>query len=227
MSLASKYWDEYYTKNNFKGGKEPSPFLQEMLPRLHKGKTLDVGMGEGINAVYLAQKGFDVKGFDISSVAVERAGKLAVESGVTVDFKKADLDLFLFNLMEYDTVIMTYFKPAIKRYYSELVRTLKQGGTFLVETYMIDDRKEIISPDESYRDYHFKPNELLHQLKGMRILYYNEGFVDGHHVLQCVAQKPLDKDVAKYQAFGMQSGSAGPKKDSQRELLEAMFKKKE
>ncbi|HLD44678.1 MAG TPA: hypothetical protein VJC18_04525, partial [bacterium] len=85
--------------------------------------------------------------------------------------------------------------------------------------------KEIITADEAYRDYYFKPNELLHELRGLRILFYNEGFVAGRHVLQCVAQKPIDKDVAKYHAFDMGSGE-GPKKDSSRELLEAMFKKK-
>ncbi|MFH1356299.1 MAG: hypothetical protein ABII18_04110, partial [bacterium] len=86
--------------------------------------------------------------------------------------------------------------------------------------------KEIIPQDEAYRDYYFKPNELLHHLKGLRILYYNEGLVDGRHVLQCVAQKPMDKDVAKYNAFDMGSGEK-PKKDSAREALEAMFKKKD
>ena len=226
MSLAKKYWDAFYTKNSFKSGKEPSPFLQEMLPRLQKGKALDVGMGEGVNAVYLAKNGFEVKGFDISPVAVERAASYAKDNNAAVECKGADLDLFLFKLMEYHTVIMTYFKPAVKRYYSELIRTLKQGGTVLVESYLLEDRKEIIPQDEAYRDYYFKPNELLHHLKGLRILYYNEGLVDGRHVLQCVAQKPMDKDVAKYNAFDMGSGEK-PKKDSAREALEAMFKKKD
>jgi tellurite methyltransferase len=106
-----------------------------MLPRLQKGKALDIGMGEGANAVYLAQKGMQVKGFDISPIAVERALNLAKESGVNIEAKAADLDLFLMGLMEYDTIIMTFFKPPIPRYYSEIIRALKQGGTLLVHSY--------------------------------------------------------------------------------------------
>ena len=96
---AQTYWDSIYTHSPFKSGKAPLPFVIEMLPRLQKGKLLDIGMGEGANAVYLAQKGFAVKGFDISAVAIEHAKKLAQETGVKADFNTTDLDLFLLGLM--------------------------------------------------------------------------------------------------------------------------------
>ena len=86
---AQSYWDKIYTEQPFKSGKAPLQFLIDMTPRLQKGKTLDVGMGEGANAVFLAQKGFQVKGFDISPVAIERANKLAKETGVNAEFKSA------------------------------------------------------------------------------------------------------------------------------------------
>ena len=97
---ASEYWDKFYTENTPKYAQEPSEFLQNMLRRLQKGKALDIGMGLGVNAVYLAKNGFTVKGFDISSVAVESALKLAKESNVTIDAKKTDLDLSIMGIME-------------------------------------------------------------------------------------------------------------------------------
>jgi tellurite methyltransferase len=224
---AQEYWDEFYKQTPFKGGKSPLPFLVEMFPRLQKGKALDVGMGEGANAVFMAQKGMAVKGFDISPVAIEHAQTLAKETGVSIEAKSADLDLFIMGLLEYDTVIMTFFKPPIERYYSEIIRTLKQGGTLLIHSYGSEEMKESLGQDEAYRNYFFHSNEILRQLKGMKILFYHEGKVDGKHVVQCLAQKPLDRDAAKYNLFGMQTQQEpGKPKSSQQQIAENLFKKK-
>lgn len=222
---AQAYWDKIYSESVFKSGKSPLPFLVDMFPRLQKGKLLDIAMGEGANAVFLAQKGMSVKGFDISPVAIERANQLAKETGVSSDFKTADLDLFLLGLMEYDSIIMTNFKPLATRYYSELIRALKQGGTLLVQSYMINEMKEAYSQDEGYKNYFYSPNELLQNLKGLRILFYHEGDVNGKTVVQCLAQKPLDKDAAKYNLFSMSTTPEKPK-SPHLDLAESIFKKK-
>jgi tellurite methyltransferase len=226
MAAASDFWDNKYKTTPFIAGKGPLPFLVEMFPRLHKGKALDIAMGEGTNAVYLAQKGMTVKGFDISSVAVEHALTLAKETGIQLEAKATDLDLFLLGLMEYDTVIMTYFKPGVPRYYSEIIRALKQGGTLLVHSYTTDEMKEAMGSDDSHRNYYFKCNELLQHLKGLQILFYNESEMNGKHVVQCLARKPLDKDVAKYNLFDMHTPQENQPKSTQKDLAEALFKKK-
>ena len=82
---SKEYWDKYYQDSPFLTGKAPLKFLVDMFPRLQKGKVLDIGMGEGANAVYLAQKGMTVKGVDVSTVAVERANQLARDTGVSID----------------------------------------------------------------------------------------------------------------------------------------------
>lgn len=222
---AQSYWDKIYSEQPFKSGKAPLQFLVDMAPRLQKGKLLDVGMGEGANAVYLAQKGFQVKGFDISPVAVERANKLASETGVTTDFKSADLDLFLLGLMEYDTIVMTYFKPTLPRYYSELMRSLKQGGTILIHSYSTEEQKEVLGQEDAYKNFYYRSNEIIQNLKGMRFLYYNETVVENRYVVQCLAQKPLDKDVAKYNLFDMGTTQEKPR-NTHLDLAESLFKKK-
>lgn len=221
-----EYWDKLYNEEVFRAGKAPLGFLTQMLPRLQKGKALDIGMGEGANSVYLAQQGFSVKGFDLSPVAVSRAQALARDTGVFIDVKAADLDLFILGLMEYDTIVMTFFRPPISRYYSEMIRALKQGGTLLIHSYSTGEQKEPLGPEDAYRNYFFNSNELIFALKGMRILFYNESDVDGKSVVQCLAQKPIDKDVAKYNLFDMGSAQNESPKTTQRDLAESLFKKK-
>lgn len=223
---AQTYWDNIYSHTPFKSGKAPLSFIVEMLPRLQKGKALDIGMGEGANAVYLAQKGFAVKGFDISPVAIDHAKKLANETGVKADFNTADLDLFLLGLMEYETIIMTYFKPAIGRYYPEIIRALKQGGTLLVQSYTIDEQKEPLGQEDAYKNFYYRSNEVIQNLKGMRLLYYNECIINDRHVVQCLAQKPIDKDVAKYNLFDMGTPQEGKSSSPHVDLAESLFKKK-
>ncbi|MBF0442814.1 MAG: class I SAM-dependent methyltransferase [Oligoflexales bacterium] len=225
MSESARYWDEIYTKTPFRDCKIPNEFLVQMLPRMQKGKVLDVAMGEGTNAVYLAQKGFQVKGFDISHIAVEHASQLSRDSGVNIEVKCTDLDLYLMGLMEYDSIIMTYFRPAFTRYYSEIIRALKQGGTLLVESYGLHEMKEPIGKDENYKNFYFSPNELLKGLSGLRILYYQEGSVGGRDVVQCLAQKPVDKHAAMFDMFDMKSGGKEAEKSKQLELAEKLFKK--
>ena len=59
--------------------------------RIKPGRAIDLGCGTGANAIYLAQKGFDVTGVDYAEAAVEKARALAKEAGVQVTFIADDL----------------------------------------------------------------------------------------------------------------------------------------
>lgn len=225
MKTADAYWNEFYAKTAYQHGKGPSDFLVQMLPRLQKGKVLDIAMGEGANAVYLAKQGFTVRGIDISQVAVKRATDLAAENSVEIETKRADLDMFVMGLMEFETVVMHNFKPVTPRYYSDIVRALKQGGTLIVESLMSEEMREPIGKDESFRNFYFEPNELLNSLKGLRILFYSEGIVDGRHVVQCLAKKPLDKDALRYKLFDMHAKDIDSGTSRHQKLAEQLFKK--
>ena len=65
---------------------EPSNFLVENIALLPKGaKVLDVAMGVGRNAIYLARAGYDVYGVDISQEAVALAIESAEKVGVSIN----------------------------------------------------------------------------------------------------------------------------------------------
>ncbi len=222
---ARTYWDTYYTEKPFAAGKAPHPFLLQMIHRLETGKVLDVGMGEGVNSVYLAQKGFQVKGFDLSKVAIEHAKQLARDTGVTIEAQTADLDLYLFGIMEYDSIVMTNFRPSVNRYYTSIISAMKQGATLLISSLGVPEMGEAIGSAEAYRNFYFSSNEILRELKGLRILFYQEGLIDNHYVVQCLAQKPLDKDAAKLKLFDMATKGKDMENSKHLELAEKLFKK--
>ena len=222
---AKSYWNEHYERHRFAGGKAPAPFLQRMLPRLQKGRVLDIAMGEGANAVYLAQQGCAVEGFDISEVACQRATELARDTGVELKVKCTDVDLYLFGIMQYDTIVMSFFKPAVLRYYPEIIKALKQGGTLLMESYLVGAMPAAIVREESYRNFYFNSNEFLPHLKGMQLLYYSETKIDGKACVQCFARKPVDRDAVKYNLFDMHTAEEPHPASRQLELAEKLFKK--
>lgn len=221
MNKDKAFWDHVYTGQSYHFGKEPNPFLLQMLPRLRKGRVLDVAMGEGQNAVYLALKGFEVVGFDISENSVAKASQLAQSSGVQIDAQSKNVDFYLFPLMAFDTIVMTFFKP-IPRYFSEIRKSLTQGGTFLCVGFLSEQMGQKYFGDEVTLEECYKPNELLQHLTGLRILFYEEGEENGVHMVKCLAQKPQEKDAVKY---GFAKGDAGHK-SAQERAAEELFKKK-
>ncbi|NBX93741.1 MAG: class I SAM-dependent methyltransferase [Proteobacteria bacterium] len=185
---ASQLWEERYQKTGYLYGKEPSDFLKSYVGFLSKGLALDVAMGEGRNAVYLAQQGFKVEGLDCSSQAIEKAKALALEKSVALEAKVQNLDFFLMPLMKFNTVVMTYYKPAV-RFFSEIKRGLAAGGTVLIEGYTtehykLNSQNPLIDFDQCY-----KPNELLGLLKDLHIIYYKEMGEGSSHLVQAIAKK--------------------------------------
>lgn len=168
-----EWWDaRYQGVSDYLYGKAPSPFLVESIDYLRKGEALDIGTGEGRNAVYLASKGFKVTGIDFSETAGTRAKTLAKDSGVEVEFKTQDLDFLLIPIMKYDTIVVSDLHPPLT-VLKGLARGLAKGGTLLLEGFLMDQARsnEGPKPDpiECYR-----PNEAIEYARELQILYYSE-----------------------------------------------------
>ncbi|WP_223256776.1 class I SAM-dependent methyltransferase [Micromonospora endophytica] len=83
---------------------------------LTPGRALDLGAGEGRNAVWLAEQGWRVTAVDFSAVAVERGRKLARERGVEVDWQVADVTSYQPEVGGFDLVLLAYLHlPAPQR----------------------------------------------------------------------------------------------------------------
>lgn len=71
---------------------EPASFLVENIDLLPGGRALDIAMGNGRNAIYLAKMGFDVEGVDKSPEAMAQARAMAQSGGVSMKAEIADLE---------------------------------------------------------------------------------------------------------------------------------------
>ncbi|WP_283743308.1 class I SAM-dependent methyltransferase [Sideroxydans sp. CL21] len=136
----SSIWNERYAGDDYHFGTEPNAFLVSQQSLLKPGMScLAVADGEGRNGVWLAGHGLDVLSVDSSSVAQEKAAKLARERGVTVKFEQVDLAQWAWGENRFDMVaaIFIQFAPPDLReqMFAHIKRCLKPGGLLLLQGY--------------------------------------------------------------------------------------------
>jgi 2-polyprenyl-3-methyl-5-hydroxy-6-metoxy-1,4-benzoquinol methylase len=165
-------WDKRFGRKEFALGIEPNPFLKKYIHLLPKGKALDMATGEGRNAVFLAQHGFEVDAVDISEKGLKKARKLAREKGVKVNTLLVDLDDYQIEKDRYDLIADFYFLK--RRLIPRIRKGLKKGGKVIFETYILEHRT-LATGGPKQAKYFLKPNELLRFFKDFRVLLYREG----------------------------------------------------
>jgi SAM-dependent methyltransferase len=90
-AMTAEDWDARYRESERIWSGEPNDVLVREVADLPPGRVLDLGCGEGGDAVWLARRGWRVTAVDISRVAIERAARYAAEAGVEIDFQWHDL----------------------------------------------------------------------------------------------------------------------------------------
>ncbi|MEW9518222.1 class I SAM-dependent methyltransferase [Streptomyces tubercidicus] len=90
---AVTFWDGVYAARPAAGGPQPNARLTETVTGLPPGDALDLGCGDGGDALWLARQGWHVTAVDLSAVAVERLAALARSHGLDdhVTTERADL----------------------------------------------------------------------------------------------------------------------------------------
>src|SRR5687767_5605420 len=117
----------------------PSQLLIEVTQGRKPGAALDLGMGQGRNAIYLAGQGWDVTGVDISDVAVEQAKKNAAARGVKMQVVLADLDTFEFGTERWDLITSFYMHGWHQNSKTDVptrvYNALRPGGLLVMEAF--------------------------------------------------------------------------------------------
>ncbi len=114
------YYEENYQKNEYYWGIQPSMMclkVLELLPPVKRYKLLDVGCGEGKDAVFFARCGYDVSAFDISEAGLEKTKRLADYAKVTVNTFRANIwDYRLDEHVDviYSSGVLHYIKPELR-----------------------------------------------------------------------------------------------------------------
>ena len=129
-------WDELYASTELVWTAEANRFVVEELADLPPGRALDLGTGEGRNAIWLAERGWQVTAVDFSAAGLAKAARLAGRRGVTdVRWVEADLRGYQPGPAAYDLVLVAYVH-LLPDEFAALLRmaasALAPGGTLLV-----------------------------------------------------------------------------------------------
>lgn len=168
------------------GPSEPAQFLVDNIQLIPVGRALDVAMGTGRNAIYLAGMGFQVEGVDMSAEAVGIALESAKKAGVIIKAQVADLENdYRIEADAYDVIVC--FNYLQRSLIPEMKDGLRPGGMIVYETYIVDQAR---FGKPTNPDYLLKHNELLGMFRDFRCLRYREGILEGPKaVAGIIAQK--------------------------------------
>ncbi|HQT00590.1 MAG: SAM-dependent methyltransferase [Hydrogenophilales bacterium 16-64-46] len=138
--MSFEFWNTRYATEEYVFGTAPNVFLASQAHCLKPGQTaLAIADGEGRNGVWLAQQGLKVHAIDFSPAALAKAGKLAAERGVEVEFEQADVLNWSWPEAAYDIVVAIFIQfvppPERERIIEGIRRTLKPGGTLILQGY--------------------------------------------------------------------------------------------
>jgi 2-polyprenyl-3-methyl-5-hydroxy-6-metoxy-1,4-benzoquinol methylase len=131
-------WDARYSeRGGARWSGRPNGRLLAEVASLPPGRALDVGCGEGADAIWLARNGWTVIAADISEVAVTRAREAAELAGAVVEWVRGDALRTAFPAGSFDLVLMQY--PALPKAAGEaavraLLDTVRPGGLLLAVT---------------------------------------------------------------------------------------------
>jgi 2-polyprenyl-3-methyl-5-hydroxy-6-metoxy-1,4-benzoquinol methylase len=158
VEFTSIHFNKIYAAPNPPFKQEPSQFLIRIASALKPGAALDVAMGQGRNALYLAGKGWDVTGYDLSTQGLQLADAAARKAGIPLKTVRASHDEFDYGKERWDLVVETYAFTNLEdaAYRRRVVDSLKKGGVLLIE------------------GFGGPKSPLLEAFKDLRVLYYED-----------------------------------------------------
>ncbi|KGN31521.1 hypothetical protein N802_03900 [Knoellia sinensis KCTC 19936] len=126
-------WNAHYNQSEQIWSGHANAQLIAEAADLSPGRALDVGCGEGADAIWLAHQGWDVTGVEVSDVALERARQQAALAEVSVDWQLGAFPRMPSSDNAFDLTIAFY--PALMKNDGQVIaalfRSVAPGGTLL------------------------------------------------------------------------------------------------
>lgn len=159
--------ERVYGREEYYWGKEPgtlATLTAEYLPDEPSGQRLiDVGAGEGRDAVFFAEQGLDVYAADVSPAGLEKAERLADERGVELTTIRADANGFEFPRpmdVVFSSGAVQFIRPDVReRQFERFKRDTRPGGLHAVFAF-VDHPDVPEAPDHTDNQYLFDRDEL-------------------------------------------------------------------
>ena len=149
---------------------QPNALLISTVEGRKPGRALDIGMGQGRNSVFLALKGWDVTGFDISDEGLAVAHKNAERAGVKLNAIRETDEAFDYGSDQWDMIVFMYepFPVTSAAYVERLRKSMKSGGLIVIESFGEDATAPNRPPTA------IDPGHLLAAFKDFRLLHFED-----------------------------------------------------
>jgi SAM-dependent methyltransferase len=147
-------------------------------------RAIDLACGAGRNAVYLAERGWDVTACDISLEGLRAAHTLARKRSVSLRLFCQDLETVQLPTENFDLVLCFFYLQ--RELFPQIRNTIRPGGFLVCKTYTTD---QLRFPGRPRHQLHMlRPQELLAAFQDFRVWVYQET-LQGRGVAQLIAQK--------------------------------------
>ena len=176
-------YQEWYKSPEYYWGTEPSSLCLKIiaaLPPVRPYRLLDVGCGEGKDAVFMARCGYDVTAFDIAQAGIDKAKRLADEANVYVNAFVADVNEYR-PAAEYDVVfssgVLHYIRPQLrKEIFDSYKAHTATGGLHAMNVFV--PKPFIAPPPEKEESYDWYSGELFALYRDWRFEHLEEKIFD-------------------------------------------------
>jgi len=206
MDYFRTQYEKLYEGEDYYWGLEPAPFLDELIDAAGKNATelsvLDIGCGEGKDAIYMAQKGCKVSAFDVTESGIRKTKLLAEKRNVSIDAFVADINDFeienQFDVVYSTGTIQYLFNENIPSFFDKVSKITKIGGLVYFNVFVEKLFLEL-PPDWDKEEKMWKTGELfryfgdwkIHTIKEV-IFEDNSGGVKHYHCMDTIlAEKVL------------------------------------
>jgi len=196
---------EIYAGDDYYWGTEPNDFADRALGFLDRPeglRALDLGAGEGRDAVFFAERGLDTLAVDVSPNGLQKAERLARERGVEVETRQGDVNTLRlggsFDLI-YSIGTVQYIEPENRpERFGHLKERTTPGGVHALLTF-VDHPDVAPAPDWGENEYLYAPGELRLYYEGWECLHAgglvfdddSGGVPHQHAVEEYVFRKPV------------------------------------
>lgn len=135
VEMMRLHFNKVFTLHQHLFSHEPNALLVRTVRGLKPGQALDVAMGQGRNAVFLASQGWDVTGYDLSDEGLASARENAARAGVRLDAILSTHDKFDYGKQRWDLIVVTYafVNMEDRAFLARVKESLRPGGLIVVE----------------------------------------------------------------------------------------------
>ncbi len=176
-----EFWDDRFASDDYIYGKDPNPQFKRFINSNKPGKILLPGEGEGRNAVYAAEKGWQVVAVDQSEEGRKKAMMLAREKNVSIKYEICDVMKLEYSMNSFDAICLVFF---------HLPDSVRKN----IHTYLYT----LLKPNSKLWILGFSKDQLLYNSGGPKnidMLYSNDILNEDFSELQIVVNKKYSEHL--------------------------------